>query len=179
MENFMAFISKYEYKSVVTKDRHTSSTKKYLELLPLPEYIKDDLNLLFIGINPGIQSSLKQHYYANPINHFWKCIYESGLVPEKVDCTKEEHLLHKYSIGMINYIERPSRSVSEISQQEFNSGRQRIERLLNRYKPKVICFNGKKPYLSFFNSQKADYGQQDKGVFDAFHKSSSEKISKK
>jgi len=38
----------------------------------LPDLIKDNLDILMIGINPGLYAAFKGHHYAGPGNHFCK-----------------------------------------------------------------------------------------------------------
>lgn len=45
---------------------------QYSSLKDLPPMISDDLTLLFVGFNPGVESSKQQHHYAHPTNLFWK-----------------------------------------------------------------------------------------------------------
>merc|ERR1719450_1900413 len=36
----------------------------------LPDLIVPDLDILIVGINPGLYAAFKQHHYAGPGNHF-------------------------------------------------------------------------------------------------------------
>ncbi|KAK3736433.1 hypothetical protein QZH41_014487 [Actinostola sp. cb2023] len=52
-------------------------TKKYGDMteedvmkLLLPDRVDYNLDILFIGINPGLTSAYKGHHYAGPNNHF-------------------------------------------------------------------------------------------------------------
>ena len=49
----------------------------------LPDYLGEGLDLVFVGINPGIRSEATGHHYAGPGNHFWPLLHESGLVSER------------------------------------------------------------------------------------------------
>lgn len=49
-------------------------------LAEVPDIIDLNLNILFIGINPGIKTSLEGHNYAGNTNHFWPCLSESGML---------------------------------------------------------------------------------------------------
>lgn len=59
----------------------------------LPDYICDGLDILFIGINPGLVSAFKGSYYSSPGNHFWKALYLSGLVTEPLSPVDDHRLL--------------------------------------------------------------------------------------
>jgi len=51
----------------------------------LPNLIKPDLKILFVGINPGTRSAEVGHHFAGRSNRFWKFLFESGLTPIKYD----------------------------------------------------------------------------------------------
>ncbi|KAI5962889.1 thp1 [Candida theae] len=77
--------------------RRTSSPQKRANVavadttkLPdLRQSLSTNLDLLFIGFNPGVQSSIQQHHYAHHSNLFWKLFNKSKLL-EKVLAQKEE-----------------------------------------------------------------------------------------
>lgn len=53
-------------KTANTKAVHDSAWKD------LPPSLQSGLTLVFIGYNPGVESSKQQHHYAHPTNLFWK-----------------------------------------------------------------------------------------------------------
>lgn len=58
--------------------RHSSATPVALDdLLPM---LLGELLLVFVGFNPGIESSRTQHHYAHPTNLFWKLFNQLGLL---------------------------------------------------------------------------------------------------
>lgn len=66
-------------------------TDSYKDLAPS---LVDDLKAIFVGFNPGIQSSLQQHHYAHFTNLFWKLFNQSDFLLKvlkslKVDIEKE------------------------------------------------------------------------------------------
>ncbi len=54
------------------------------ERLRLRDRIAPDLRVLFVGINPGVRSATTGHHFAGYSNRFWKLLWESGLVPERI-----------------------------------------------------------------------------------------------
>lgn len=50
---------------------------------PLPDYIRQGLRVLVVGINPGVHSAARGRHYAGPQNHFWRCIDAAGLLPPR------------------------------------------------------------------------------------------------
>ncbi|GEM11445.1 TDG/mug DNA glycosylase family protein [Rhodotorula toruloides] len=108
---------------------------------PLQDYLKDGLDLLLCGINPGVKSAQSGFHYANPTNHFWSCLSESGLTERRLH-PSEGPLLPNYGIGSTNLVQRPSAEMSEISNDEM---KERVPFLLQkvvRCKPRVLAFVG-------------------------------------
>ncbi len=106
---------------------------------PLPDYLAPGLRLLFVGINPGLYSAQKGHYYARRGNLFWRALSQSGLIPLPLGPEDDRRLL-AFGIGITDIIKRPSRGIDDLSPKEFEAGRRRIRRLILRFRPKVVCF---------------------------------------
>src|ERR1043166_7122733 len=51
---------------------------------PLVDRVAPDVRVLFVGINPGVRSAMTGHHFAGYSNRFWKLLFESGLVPERI-----------------------------------------------------------------------------------------------
>ncbi|KAG7281863.1 hypothetical protein CRUP_031112 [Coryphaenoides rupestris] len=68
----------------------------------LPDVITYNLDILIIGINPGLLSAFKGRHYPNPGNHFWKCLFLSGLSEVELNYMHDESLPGKYGIGFTN-----------------------------------------------------------------------------
>ena len=115
---------------------------------PLQDSLRPGLDLVFVGINPGIASATRGHHYAGPGNHFWPLLYEAGLVPERLTCDDDARL-PGYGIGLTNLVERASRGIADLSRAEMWAGAERLREKLRRYRPRVVCFNGKAIYEVF------------------------------
>jgi TDG/mug DNA glycosylase family protein len=107
----------------------------------LPDYLRPDLPLVFIGINPGYYSAQVGHYYARPGNLFWWALSRSGLVDKPVFAENDADLLN-YGIGLTDVVKRPTHSSGDLRQDEFDAGVQVLMKKLDRYKPRVACFVG-------------------------------------
>lgn len=46
----------------------------------IPDLIGDDCKLLFVGINPGLQTALTGIHFAHPSNRFWPALEKAGLI---------------------------------------------------------------------------------------------------
>ncbi len=125
---------------------------------PLPDYLRPGLDLVFVGINPGMRSAAAGHHYAWPGNHFWPLLFESGLVPEPLTASDDARVL-EWGIGLTNMVDRASPGIADLSLDELRAGAVKLRAKLLRYRPGVICFNGKK-ICEVFAGRVCDVGRQ-------------------
>ena len=130
---------------------------------PIPDFIKDQLDILFVGFNPSIRSSETGYHYANPNNRFWTILYESGLTPRKFKPSENIKLL-TLGYGLTNIVERPTKAASEITKSEYEVGRQKLKDKIVRYKPSIVCFVGKGVYEQFAQKKNIQWAKQEKTV---------------
>ncbi|XP_026167276.1 G/T mismatch-specific thymine DNA glycosylase isoform X2 [Mastacembelus armatus] len=115
----------------------------------LPDVITYNLDILIIGINPGLLSAFKGHHYPNPGNHFWKCLFLSGLTDQQLNYMHDEILPENYSIGFTNMVERTTPGSKDLSSKEIREGGRLLLDKLQKYKPLIAAFNGKGIYEIF------------------------------
>nr|XP_020481194.1 G/T mismatch-specific thymine DNA glycosylase-like isoform X2 [Monopterus albus] len=115
----------------------------------LPDIITYNLDILIIGINPGLLSAFKGHHYPNPGNHFWKCLFLSGLTDQQLNYMHDQSLPEKYSIGFTNMVERTTPGSKDLSSKEIREGGRQLLDKLQKYKPLIAAFNGKGIYEIF------------------------------
>jgi TDG/mug DNA glycosylase family protein len=107
----------------------------------LTDLLAPNLDLVFVGINPGLKSARVGHYYAGPGNLFWRCLHESGLTPVRLR-PDQDHRLLEFGIGVTDCVPRPSRTASEVRRGEFRDAAPALREKLELYRPRVVCFNG-------------------------------------
>jgi len=71
----------------------------------LRDRIKPGVQVVFVGINPGVRSALTGHHFAGFSNRFWKLLFESRLVPERVTYEDDDRL-HEWGYGITNIVAR-------------------------------------------------------------------------
>ena len=124
------------------------------ELLPpLRDRIKPGIRVLFVGINPGIRSSLTGHHFAGFSNRFWNLLFESGLVPERVTY-KDDDRLPEFGYGITNIVPRPTPGIDTIAPDEYVAGRLRLRRKILRYRPPIVAMVGVTVYRAMFPEHK-------------------------
>ncbi|XP_069551527.1 G/T mismatch-specific thymine DNA glycosylase isoform X1 [Brachyistius frenatus] len=115
----------------------------------LPDVITYNLDILIIGINPGLLSAFKGHHYPNPGNHFWKCLFLSGLTDQQLNFMDDQGLPETYSIGFTNMVERTTPGSKDLSSKEIREGGRQLLDKLKKYRPLIAAFNGKGIYEIF------------------------------
>ncbi|OCH86011.1 DNA glycosylase [Obba rivulosa] len=89
------------------------------------------------------------HHFANPTNHFWRCLFGSGLTDHLLPPTEDYSLPEKYNLGLTNLVERPSAQEAELANSEFAGGVPVLLQKIARYRPRVVCFIGKGIWAEF------------------------------
>src|SRR5690242_20671725 len=96
------------------------------DALPLlRDRIRPGVRVLFVGINPGVRSSLTGHHFAGFSNRFWKLLSESGLVPERIGY-EDDVRLPEWGFGITNIVARPTPGIDTLEAREYVEGRVRL-----------------------------------------------------
>ncbi|HXH21797.1 MAG TPA: mismatch-specific DNA-glycosylase [Dehalococcoidia bacterium] len=125
----------------------------------VPDHLQAGLDLVIVGINPGRRSGATGHHYAWPGNHFWPVLYEAGIIPEPITHL-EDHRVLEWGIGLTNLCDRTTRSADELTREELRQGAARLREKLLRFRPRVVCFNGKGIYEAFSGRKDVRFGLQ-------------------
>ena len=107
----------------------------------LPDYLREGLDIVFVGLNPGLYSAQVGHYFAYKWNRFWPALSASGLVPEPVGPADDVRLLG-WGIGLTDVVKRPTRGIHELKPGEFHRGAKALQEKIARYRPRIVCFVG-------------------------------------
>jgi TDG/mug DNA glycosylase family protein len=118
-------------------------------LRPLRDRVRPGVRILFVGINPGIRSSLTGHHFAGFSNRFWKLLYESGLVPERIGFEDDERL-PEWGYGITNIVPRPTPGIDTLRPEEYVEGRIRLRRKVYRYRPEIVAAVGVTVFRALF-----------------------------
>ncbi|CAO3571948.1 unnamed protein product [Mortierella alpina] len=120
----------------------------YAHLDMVPDIIDYDLDVLFVGINPGVKSSERSHHFAGPTNHFWPCLSDSGLLPPGVRLgpTDDKSLPAVCNMGLTNLVDRPSRMGNELSVAECRAAAPVLTAKIKKYRPRFVCFVSKQAW---------------------------------
>ena len=117
-------------------------------LVVLPDYLTSGLDVMLVGINPGLRSDEVGHHFAGSSNRFWKLLEASGLTPELYRYEDDSRLV-KLGVGLTNIVSRPSRSVRELTQADYKTGRSALRGKIRSYRPRSVAFLGVTVYREF------------------------------
>ncbi|XP_075456709.1 G/T mismatch-specific thymine DNA glycosylase isoform X2 [Ascaphus truei] len=154
-------------------DRFNGVSEAELMTKTLPDILTFNLDIVIIGINPGLMAAYKGHHYPGPGNHFWKCLFLSGLSDQQLNHLDDHGLPEKYGIGFTNMVERTTPGSKDLSSKEFREGGRILLQKLQKYKPRIAAFNGKCIYEIFSKEvfgvkiKKFEFGMQPHRVPEA------------
>ncbi|KAM7341303.1 thymine DNA glycosylase isoform 3-T9 [Cochliomyia hominivorax] len=140
-------------------DRFNGMSEEEVVKRILPDHLCDNLDIVIIGINPGLFAAYKGHHYAGPGNHFWKCLYLSGLTQEQMNAD-EDFKLMKYGIGFTNMVQRATKGSADLTRKEIKEGSRILLEKLQRFRPKIAVFNGKLIFEVFSGKKDFNFGRQ-------------------
>jgi double-stranded uracil-DNA glycosylase len=125
----------------------------------LPDYLAPNLDIVFVGINPGAYSARVGHYFARKQNSCWTALSQSGLVPETLTPEDDVRIV-EFGMGLTDIVKRSTPNASHVSDAEFTKGGRVLRAKLEPLVPRVICFNGLLGYRRAFD-RKAKLGEQE------------------
>ncbi|MDE0305698.1 MAG: mismatch-specific DNA-glycosylase [Albidovulum sp.] len=129
----------------------------------LPDVIEGDLILLICGSAASRRSAETGNYYAGPRNRFWSTLFEIGLTPYRLE-PKDFAKLPKFGIGLTDLAKKYSGSDSRLRIEDDDPSS--LLANINRIRPPVLAFNGKRAAKSFLETERVSYGRQKYGVGD-------------
>ena len=90
----------------------------------LPDYCRDGLFFMSIGLNPSPISVEAGYYYANPRNRFWKALNGSRLAEVQLEpgTAAMDKLFTKYNIGFTDLVKKPTRMGKELRVADYREG---------------------------------------------------------
>ena len=142
-------------------DRELSPQSSVLspDQLRLPDIIAPGLAVLFVGFNPSVYAALRGHYYARPGNRFYHLLALAGLTPRRY-APEEDCALLDLGIGITDLCPIPTPGVADVPRALAEAGRAALTAKIERYRPAIVCFNGRATYERYFGRPPAGWGPQ-------------------
>jgi TDG/mug DNA glycosylase family protein len=126
----------------------------------IPDVLGPDLDVVFVGINPGLWSGAVGHHFARPGNRFWKALYGSGFTDRLLSPFEDASLLD-WNLGVTNLVARTTARADELSADEIRRGAFELEERLTPLRPRLVAVLGIGAYRTGFGRPLAALGPQE------------------
>lgn len=125
----------------------------------LTDIIKENLNVLFCGINPGLKSASDGHHFSGRSNRFWKVLHQAGFTPYQIEAINDFTILD-FQFGLTTAVARATSRADQLSKKEFDDAIDIFKSKIEQFKPKYIAFLGKAAYKAFSGKKQITWGLQ-------------------
>ncbi|WP_406042944.1 G/U mismatch-specific DNA glycosylase [Micromonospora sp. NBC_00898] len=125
----------------------------------IPDLIASGLDVLFVGINPGLWSAATGWHFARPGNRFWPALHRGGFTPRQLHPSEQGELLD-WGLGITNMVARASARADELTPAELLAGADILTGKVARYRPRWVAVVGVTAYRIGFARPKATFGPQ-------------------
>jgi TDG/mug DNA glycosylase family protein len=119
----------------------------------LPDLLRNELQVVFVGINPSLFSVAAGHYFARRTNRFWPCFSRSVLSEAARRAVgvarlepEHDHALPALGFGFTDVVKRATARAGDLRPQELSAGAHHLIAKLKRHKPRFACFHGMTGY---------------------------------
>jgi TDG/mug DNA glycosylase family protein len=113
----------------------------------LPDLLRDNLKVVFVGTAAGQRSADVGHYYAHPGNRFWRTIFEVGITPRQYQPHEFRSLLD-LRIGFTDMCK--TGAGMDHTALNFPIDVPGFREKMLRHRPKTIAFTSKKAASLFY-----------------------------
>lgn len=122
----------------------------------LPDYLRRGLDLVFVGINPGLYSVARGHYFARPASRFWGA-FSRSILSARIRASlgkdqlgpEDDRALLRFGIGFTDVVKVPSRGAGDLTPQHYREWAPRLLVRLETFQPRVACFHGLTGFRAF------------------------------
>jgi len=117
-------------------------------LYRLPDLLRANLRLVFVGTAASTRSVDVGHYYAHPGNRFWRTLHEVGITSRRHEPSEFASLLD-LGIGFTDLSKSGAGMDHQIARQSFDVAGFKAK--IQTYRPRTIAFTSKKAASLFYD----------------------------
>lgn len=125
----------------------------------LDDIVDEGLDVIFVGINPGLQSAMRGHSFATPGNRMWTALHRSGFTPYRLRPEQERDLLH-LGLGLTTIVRTPTVRASDLTRDAYLQGGEDLLQRMEALRPTWLAFLGVTGYRTAFGVRDARVGPQ-------------------
>jgi TDG/mug DNA glycosylase family protein len=129
------------------------------------DLLGDRVDLLFVGINPGLWTAAVNAHFARAGNRFWPALYAAGITSRPVDASRgmsaeDRAMVVEAGIGITNLVPVATARADELTAAELRDGAASLVALVERVRPKVVAVLGLTAYRQAFGAPATSVGRQ-------------------
>lgn len=125
----------------------------------LPDILGPGLDVVFCGINPGVDAAAAGHHFLGRGNRFWSVLHLAGFTPRLLAPEDDTSALD-FGIGLTAAVARPTQRADQLLAGEFVEAGLLLEEKLALYQPRYIAFLGKVAYAGITGQRNVEWGAQ-------------------
>ena len=108
----------------------------------LPDYLRSDLDVVFVGTSVATASAARGHYYSGPGNKFWELLWQADLTGERLLVPEQDSRVLEFGMGLTDLVKgRAASSDALLQRTDFD-----VPGFLNKireFEPLCVAFNGR------------------------------------
>jgi double-stranded uracil-DNA glycosylase len=113
----------------------------------LPDQLRPNLRLVFVGTAASTRSAELGHYYAHPGNRFWRAIHEAGITPRRYQPSEFASLI-ELGIGFTDLSKSGAGMDHQIAADTIDVPGFKAK--IEKFRPRTIAFTSKKAASLFY-----------------------------
>ncbi len=131
----------------------------------VPDLVGPGLQLLFVGINPGLWTAATQSHFAHPGNRFYPALLAAGIIDRPIDrgagmTADDGAMLVERGVGITNIARRATAKAAELTAAELREGAEVLSGFVRAHRPAVVAIAGVTAYRTAFGRRTAQLGEQ-------------------
>lgn len=126
---------------------------------PLPDLLRDDLKVVFCGLNPGLRAAAAGHHFEGRANRFWRVLHHAGFTPTLLAPQEDARLLD-FGCGLTTVVARATAGADALSRDELLAAGPDLEGKIRRHRPWFVAFLGKATYAALSGRREVAWGRQ-------------------
>ncbi len=131
-----------------------------MESVTLPDYLRDGLDVVFVGAAASLWSAGAGHYYAGPNNRFYLLLHRANFTGYQYQ-PNEDYKLLEVGIGLTGLLKNVASSANHLLPPATHLQKSELERKLRCCKPRWICYNGRDVYQMVHGEPSCGWGEQE------------------
>lgn len=125
----------------------------------LPDILGPGLQVVFCGLNPGVDAAVAGHHFLGRGNRFWPVLHLAGFTPHQV-APQDDRSVLDFGLGLTAAVGRPTQRAEQVGADEFAQAAAGLLQKLALAQPQWVAFLGKAAYAAMTGKRQLAWGEQ-------------------